>query len=145
MDTNPLIGTGYESFWLGPRLDLVFLKLHEHINEAHDGYLEVYLNLGLIGLSLLCVILIVAYRNICRKDLTEKGNFTSLSLAMWSVVLFYNITEASFKHGILWLALLLGAIALPLQEQEEEQRSSREGYDELDTVEEPISQFWITT
>ena len=112
MGTNPLIGTGYESFWLGPRMDLVFLKLHEHINEAHDGYLEVYLNLGLIGLSLLCVILVVAYRNICKKDLTEKENFTSLNLAMWSVVLFYNITEASFKHGVIWLALLLGAISL---------------------------------
>jgi exopolysaccharide production protein ExoQ len=112
MNTNPLIGTGYESFWLGRRLDLVFIKLHDHINEAHDGYLEVYLNLGLIGLSLLCVFLVVAYRNICKKDLPEKGNFTSLSLAMWSVVLFYNITEASFKHGVIWITLLLGAISL---------------------------------
>jgi exopolysaccharide production protein ExoQ len=127
MDTNPMIGTGYESFWLGPRLDLLSLKLHEHINEAHDGYLEVYLNLGLIGLSLLCVILVVAYRNICKKDLTGKGNFTSLSLAMWSVVLFYNITEASFKHGVIWLALLLGAISL--RERQKDLVISEAAYD----------------
>ena len=44
--TNPLLGAGYESFWLGPRLTTVWAQVGVGINEAHNGYLEVYLNLG---------------------------------------------------------------------------------------------------
>ncbi len=48
MKTNPLLGTGYESFWLGPRLQWFWQHAGlGHINEAHNGYLEVYLNLGI--------------------------------------------------------------------------------------------------
>jgi exopolysaccharide production protein ExoQ len=48
LHTNPLVGTGYESFWLGPRLFQVWRRAGV-INEAHNGYLKVYLNLGLFG------------------------------------------------------------------------------------------------
>ena len=54
MHTNPLVGTGYQSFWLGPRLEYFWQNSGlGHLNEAHNGYLEVYLELGLIGVSLL--------------------------------------------------------------------------------------------
>ena len=66
MHTDPLLGTGYESFWLGERLDWVWQRCGD-ITEAHNGYLDIYLNLGLIGLSLLVAFLISGYRTICRK------------------------------------------------------------------------------
>ncbi len=46
MHTNAALGTGYESFWLGPRLAFVWQSFTSGINEAHNGYLEVYINLG---------------------------------------------------------------------------------------------------
>ena len=52
MHTNPLVGAGYESFWLGPRLQKIW-QVFGPLNESHNGYLEVYLNLGLIGVTLL--------------------------------------------------------------------------------------------
>ena len=55
MHTNPLVGAGYESFWLGPRLQKVW-QVFGPLNESHNGYLEVYLNLGLIGVTLLLAI-----------------------------------------------------------------------------------------
>jgi O-antigen ligase len=61
-DINPLLGTGYEGFWLGDRrlavaqaLDLSFL------NEAHNGYLETYLNLGFIGVGITAALLLATY------------------------------------------------------------------------------------
>src|SRR5262249_45921602 len=41
---NPIFGVGYESFWLGDRLEAVWRMLpHEKgIAEAHNGYLETY-------------------------------------------------------------------------------------------------------
>jgi len=111
--TNPLVGTGYESFWLGSRLDWLWQqKETAGLNEAHDGYLEVYLNLGIIGLSLLVGFLITSYRNIC-KALTYSSSFASFALALWTVVLFYNITEAAFKWHFMWVTLLSAAIAVP--------------------------------
>jgi len=111
MHTNPLLGTGYESFWLGPRFHWI-AQTFGPVNEAHNGYLEVYLNLGLIGLFLLGGFLITSYRMICRRFTTTSG-LGSLSLALWTVLLFYNITEAAFKFQLMWVIFLLIAMAAP--------------------------------
>jgi O-antigen ligase len=42
----------YESFWLGPWLFYVW-RVVKGISEAHNGYIDVYLNLGAIGALLL--------------------------------------------------------------------------------------------
>ncbi len=109
--TNPLIGTGYESFWLGSRLVYVW-QIVAGINEAHNGYLEVYLNLGLIGVFLLGGLLITCYRKIC-KPLASCFDLASLNLALWIVTLFYNITESAFKLHLMWVTFLLAAVAVP--------------------------------
>jgi exopolysaccharide production protein ExoQ len=112
-NTDPIVGTGYESFWLGPRLLWVWQLTGAGINEAHNGYLEVYLNLGIIGVVLLSIYLVASYRIACRR-LIPFSNFASLSLALWLVVLFYNLTEAAaFKGQLMWDIFLLGAIVVP--------------------------------
>jgi exopolysaccharide production protein ExoQ len=109
--TNPIIGTGYESFWLGPRLWIVW-KVLPGINEAHNGYLDMYANLGYIGVGLLFLFLIASYRKIWQ-TFSKSLSVGSLGLAVWTILLFYNVTEAAFKSGLLWLTLLLAAIAVP--------------------------------
>jgi exopolysaccharide production protein ExoQ len=105
-NTNALIGTGYQSFWLGPRLTRVW-KLAGGVTEAHNGYLEVYLNLGLIGVFLLLIFLVASYRALCKK-LSPSFSLASLGLALWTIVLFYNITEsAAFNGQFLWVMFLL--------------------------------------
>ena len=67
MAPNTLVGAGFESFWLGTRierLERAFPNLH--LNEAHNGYIEVYLELGWVGLILLGLILISGYRRAVR-------------------------------------------------------------------------------
>lgn len=111
MHTNPFLGTGYESFWLGSRLAWVWQQ-SGGINEAHNGYLDIYLNLGLIGLLLLLGFLTASYHTICKK-LDASSALGSLGLAMWITMLFYNVSEAAFKSGLMWAILLLGALVLP--------------------------------
>ena len=49
---NPLLGTGYASFWLGERLHRIWaLYPRTPLLQAHNGYIEVYLNLGAGGRS----------------------------------------------------------------------------------------------
>lgn len=113
MHTNPLLGTGYESFWMGSRLQSFWETAGlGHLNEAHNGYLEVYLNLGLIGLFLLGGFVIASYLTICRR-LRPFSSLGSLTLALWVIMVFYCVTEAGFRGGLMWLAFLLGGIAVP--------------------------------
>lgn len=111
MKTNPLVGTGYQSFWLGSRLQRVWQSF-PGINEAHNGYLDIYLTLGLMGLVLLVGFLIASYGTICKR-IRSASALASLSLAIWTIMLFYNVTEAAFDGGLLWVMLLLGVVVIP--------------------------------
>jgi exopolysaccharide production protein ExoQ len=110
--TNPLVGTGYESFWLGPRLEMVHQAAGEGegLNEAHNGFLEAYLNVGIIGICLLLGFAIAGYLNIC-KMLKPFSILGPLTLSIWTVFLFHNLTEADFRSGPLWLMFSLASLA----------------------------------
>jgi O-antigen ligase len=110
---NPILGTGFESFWVGPRLKAMERLIDQSVNQAHDGYIEVYLNLGWVGVTLLAVILLFAYRRIIR-DVPSMSQAASLRLGFLIVALTYNFTEAGFKmmHPV-WLTLLVAAMVIP--------------------------------
>lgn len=113
MHTNPWIGTGFTSFWLGGRLEKIWSLYGWQPNEAHNGYLEIYLNLGWIGLTMLALFLAAGYRNVVatlRRD-PEAG---SLRLGFFVVALAYNFTESAFRMMIpVWIFLLWAVIAVP--------------------------------
>jgi exopolysaccharide production protein ExoQ len=109
--TNPLLGAGYESFWLGPRLERIWTLYMGVINEAHNGYLEVYLNLGYVGLLLVLLFLAAVYRNICKR-MKQFSSIASLTLAIWTAFVFHNTTEADFRSGVMWLVFVLAALAV---------------------------------
>ncbi len=113
MNSNPLFGTGFESFWLGPRLEEFWSIYWWRPNEAHNGYLEVLLNLGWTGVALLAVVMVVGYRNVVgafRRD-PEAGR---LRLSYFVVAAAYGFTEAAFRMmNPVWIAFLLAIMAAP--------------------------------
>jgi|SRR5688572_21735520 len=115
--TNWLLGSGYESFWLGPRLLEIWARFPFGPNQAHNGYREVQLNLGVVGLFLVIAFLIVSFSRIC-KSLRSQPHYALLSLSIWIALVFYNITEAALRMShLLWLILLMGTLTLPKLEQ----------------------------
>ena len=70
---------------------------------------------------LLCTFLIATYRKICKrlKPLTPLG---SLGLGLWTLLLFYNVTEAAFGAGLLFITLLMGSLTVP-QSSEDQTRA----------------------
>jgi O-antigen ligase len=108
---NPLLGAGFESFWLGERLEGIRIESGAPLNEAHSGFLELYLNLGWIGVSLLALLLLAGYRKVIarwRKD----SNSGSLFLGYFLAALIYSLTEAGFRMmTVSWMFLLLAAMA----------------------------------
>ena len=111
VEINPVVGVGYQSFWLGDRLVTVWRALNAMgLNEAHNGYLETYLNLGIIGLAIMGVVLISSYRRIVR-TLPTSPHLATLGLALWSVVIVYNVAEAALGPSLLWFVFLLCVVA----------------------------------
>jgi O-antigen ligase len=108
MKTNPWIGTGFESFWLGWRLEFMRTALPNFpINEAHNGYIEAYLNLGWTGLSFIALLIGTGYKRIisCLRRDSEK---VCVFLGFLLCFVFYSFSEAAFRYGTFsWFILLL--------------------------------------
>ena len=128
---NPLLGAGFESFWEGSRMQKVWDMTEVGIQEAHNGYLELYLNLGWMGILLLAGLIVTGYRNalaVFRRD-PHAGR---LRLGFFTAAVIYSLTEAGFRMmGSIWTAFLLAIIAVPPSlRRKERQRAPEAG--ELD-------------
>lgn len=116
--SNPIAGAGFESFWISPDARKVWSYLAnagwyipERINEAHNGYLEVYLNLGWIGVCLIALILISGYRR-ASKAFQRDPLLGGLILAYIATSAIYGITEAGFRMlDLIWTFLLFAVVA----------------------------------
>ena len=135
---NPLLGTGYASFWLGARLQRIWeLYPRTPLLQAHNGYLEVYLNLGVVGVALLGGVLWTGLRN-TRRRLTapvfaaagpDDRTYQTFGMAYVAAYLLYNTTEATFIGlNFLFIIFLLVAFDFPRTEIEfaEEEDSDAE-------------------
>jgi O-antigen ligase len=109
---NGIVGAGFETFWVGPRVAEITTKVggYAMTNEAHNGYIEVYLNLGCVGLALIGLIMLQGYRmtvSTFRRD-TALG---ALLIAYILTALTYNITEAGFRIlSLEWFFILLSVV-----------------------------------
>jgi exopolysaccharide production protein ExoQ len=95
-DTNPILGTGFESFWLGERVQNIWAQVRWRPNQAHNGYLEMYLNLGAAGPCIFLGVLIATFRKI-RLDLLTDFDWGRLRMCLLVAILAHNWTEAGFK------------------------------------------------
>jgi exopolysaccharide production protein ExoQ len=113
VDINPILGTGFESFWLGKRPQQLEGLFYFIPNEAHNGYLEIYLTLGLIGLFILIALFIATFWKI-RPGLWRNFEWSRFRLGLFIAIVAYNWTEAGFKtlHPI-WFVFYLIAMDYP--------------------------------
>jgi O-antigen ligase len=86
---QPILGSGFGSFWTP-----AMREKHE-IQEAHNGYLDVVLSLGFVGLTLWAMFLL----SVCRKahrEIRQDFDWACLLICFLLMALIHNITETSF-------------------------------------------------
>jgi O-antigen ligase len=108
LQDSPILGKGFESFWLGERAVIMAEEWWWHPNQAHNGYLETYLNLGFVGLFLLLAVIVSTFRNI-KQQLPVDLGVARLRLAYLLAILAFNYTEAAFKgvHVVLTIFFII--------------------------------------
>jgi exopolysaccharide production protein ExoQ len=111
MAPNALVGAGFESFWLGPRLEKIWSAFPVfQPNEAHNGYIEVYLNLGWMGVGLIALILVNGYWRAVAAFRRDPG-IGGLMLAYVVSAMIYSVTEAGFRMlDPIWIFLILAVV-----------------------------------
>lgn len=120
-DGSPIVGVGYGAIWqVGPSVQLALknIGLFLVFNEAHNGYLEIAAQLGIVGLLCLLIFLIATLRNalsywanIEKYAFFGAGAFTVY--IFWGLALA-NLTESLyFQPGIgeFGILIFLGAFA----------------------------------
>ncbi len=112
MVKNPILGFGFESFWLGER-QVSMIENWGVSGQAHNGYLEMYLNLGLIGLLFMTGWIFSGIKNVNRfLDINYPVGLLRFSLIV--TVALYNYTEVTF-HGVsnMWIVFMIGIMNIP--------------------------------
>jgi exopolysaccharide production protein ExoQ len=106
---KPLLGWGYMATWVptDPQTAAIWAEFGWPVPNAHSAYLDVTLQLGLVGLGLLLMIIAITWQRAlacCRRGVLPLGWF---SLVLIVGVLLFSITETGMgqSHSIYWLLL----------------------------------------
>ena len=112
---NPWIGCGYWNFWQGPKGKAISDAIKWAIPTAHCGYLDVYLDGGILGVAALLLVL-VAYGWKLIKD--GQARYRVVGLAVLSTSIIYNLSESNFlRISPLWFGTVLMMVAFPLKKR----------------------------
>jgi O-antigen ligase len=117
---RPLLGFGFGTFWLGlegPAAEIC-KRLHWDVPHAHNGYLDLWLHLGLPGLILgLFLLLRLFARSASALFTAEPGGWFWLLFSIY--VIGYNMVESVLltANSLFWVLIVYGSfhLAKPLR------------------------------
>ena len=113
--TNPLVGVGFYSFWSSERTARLSAQYFYDLNAAHNGYLEIYLNGGVIGLATFFLMLLsTANRSFSALEGGYDDGLARIRLAFLVCAIIYGFTEAVYSRlDLIWFVLLLVVATCP--------------------------------
>src|SRR5438874_2989240 len=106
IDRSPLLGWGYQSFWLVPDSPCTvdapgFVKM---MPNAHNGYYDTMLEMGYVGYALLLIFIIATLHGIGRvAERAPARAWLLLSLALY--VIIHNGLESTWMRAfdLMWV------------------------------------------
>jgi O-antigen ligase len=113
---NPLLGVGFGGFWIGRLANIPWnASMTWVLGESHNGYIETYLQLGLIGGFLLAGVLFSTLPKLLA-SLADDFDFGCFRITLFLTLLLINITESTYIRGDnhLWLVLMIIAWKVPV-------------------------------
>ncbi|GGB48394.1 hypothetical protein GCM10011316_20680 [Roseibium aquae] len=114
IERSPVLGHGYASFWATGTDSSVFREAPGFVAsllQSHSGYLDVLIETGAVGFSLLVLLLVFTLTQIARLARHMPG-LAWLCLTILIFAMVHNSMESSWFRGFsfLWLQFLLAAL-----------------------------------
>jgi exopolysaccharide production protein ExoQ len=127
---HPWLGYGYEAFWkglAGASKDVVFIAGWS-ISQAQNGYLDLWVQIGIGGIIVLALTIGQALKNAFSSFRgTENPAFVRWCIVVIFCNLVYNIGESDFAYlRILWLLFVLACVGLKKEASYVEQSERQE-------------------
>ncbi len=116
VNTDPILGTGFCSFWSDDHFQSQLPEELTGGRSAHNGYLETYIDGGMVGIFFLVVMLAAVGLKINRQ-LAASGDYAVVRFSVFIVMLIGNISESHFgRMSPLGFLFLLVAVDPPRAE-----------------------------
>ncbi len=122
IQAKPILGYGFSAFWnVAPEADRISNILHWKIPHAHNGLIDLTLQLGLVGLALFLMVFFVAVRRALAISSSDPAKEAMWPLAYLAFVTLYQVTESTIFVGntILWMVYVSTvcsvSVALPAE------------------------------
>jgi exopolysaccharide production protein ExoQ len=119
MEGHAWLGFGYEAFWTedNPLVRVIEGKLHFRPHYSHNGYIELWLGLGFIGLAMMAALLVDFWRRIfSRLTASDRDPVALFALAYGLTFLLQNTAEVTIlmRNHMSWgLFVLFYLLACP--------------------------------
>jgi O-antigen ligase len=111
---HPIRGVGYGSFWIGDKANDLWERHLWRPQEGHNGYIDVFVELGMVGVILLGLLLVSTFISI-KEKIIEDFDFGVLRMVFFIMIVVHNVTESSYLRSDhnLWFIFLLVILNLP--------------------------------
>ncbi|HYH20774.1 MAG TPA: O-antigen ligase family protein [Azospirillum sp.] len=117
LNDHVLLGFGFGAFWYGPYAPGSYFVMNWGINSAHNGWLELMLDLGVLGLVLVGLLMgQIVVQGFFTMRYSPRPMEPAWALAIACTLLTISISESVFlgRHSLTWVVLVIAAIRLVL-------------------------------
>ena len=116
--THPWFGTGYGGFWLGLEGrsgQIAYLVRWGYPGQAHNGYIDIYNELGLVGLAFVFAFIAMHAKALWQLAAYDRA-LAGLHLALFVLVVVFNLAEAAMLRttNLMWILLVSSSIEVTM-------------------------------
>jgi O-antigen ligase len=104
---RPWLGYGYGGFWLGPgsESDSITKEVNWHVQHAHNGYLDLTLQLGYVGLIVFALLFLTYVRQAFRSARVHGAPLSLWPVCYFAFICLYNLSESTIvaHNNLFWV------------------------------------------
>ena len=113
---HPILGYGYRAFWRGYQGESANVSLASHwtVPSAHNGFLEIWLTLGAIGVALVLYSLLRAVRDAFVCLSAGQSPYLAWYACIVFLTIFTNVDEGELviPNSLLWILYIVACVGL---------------------------------
>jgi O-antigen ligase len=128
IQVHPWLGYGFDAFWDSKERSFEIARAaRTETPHAHDGFLDLLLSVGFVGLVCFVIAFVVVWRRALVVLREDQGRAALFPFAYLSFLILYNLTESSLlgSRAFEWIVFVAVAGALARVRRERPARAAR--------------------